>query len=44
MDVSNTMETGKESAGGDAGPGWQLWLVAALLGLLYIPTLLWLLE
>jgi len=45
MDVSSSTETSRKlSSKSDAGPQWQLWLVAILLGLVFTPTLLWLLE
>ncbi len=45
MDVISATETrDKPAPGGEANTGWQLWLVAIMLGFLYMPTLSWLLE
>ena len=45
MEVNSSMEAStKPASGGDVGTKWQLWLVAILLGLVYTPTMLWLLE
>lgn len=43
-DVTLTETNNNPASVDDAKPGWLLWSVAILLGLLYMPTLLWLLE